>query len=66
VVSNGGSRDISNNRTALGEYWAIRCKKLVVRAEIFPECDGGKCEFDYIDETDELNFLILMVELWEI
>lgn len=56
MVSNGGSRNISKNRTALSGCRAIRCKKLVVRAEVFPEYDRGKYEFDYIYETDKLNF----------
>jgi hypothetical protein len=28
----------------------------VVRAEVFPEGDGGKYEFYYIDEAGELNW----------
>lgn len=28
----------------------------MVRAEVFPEYDRGKYEFDYIYETDKLNF----------
>jgi len=31
-------------------------QKLIVRAEIFPEGDGGKYEFDYVDGAGELNW----------
>lgn len=31
-------------------------QKLMVRAELFPEGDGGKYEFDYIDEAGELKW----------
>lgn len=31
-------------------------QKLIVRAELFPEGDGGKYEFDYVDGTGELNW----------
>ncbi|WJD62892.1 hypothetical protein [Pseudomonas kurunegalensis] len=31
-------------------------KKLIVRAELFPEGDGGKYEFDYVDEAGALNW----------
>ncbi|WP_342755544.1 hypothetical protein AAGQ96_09725 [Pantoea sp. MBD-2R] len=31
-------------------------KKIIVRAEIFTENDGGKYEFDYFDENDELDW----------
>lgn len=34
----------------------LDAKKIVVRAEIFPEGDGGKYEFDYIDDTGKLNW----------
>lgn len=30
--------------------------RIVVRAEIFPEDDGGKYEFDYLDETGDLDW----------
>jgi len=30
--------------------------KLIVRAEIFPENDGGKYEFDYLDESGNLDW----------
>jgi len=31
-------------------------KKIIVRAEIFAENDGGKYEFDYLDENKELDW----------
>ena len=31
-------------------------KKIIVRAEVFTENDGGKYEFDYIDECGELDW----------
>ena len=31
-------------------------QKVIVRAEIFPEGDGGKYEFDYVDGAGELNW----------
>ncbi|MBP2837063.1 hypothetical protein [Dickeya parazeae] len=30
--------------------------KIIVRAEVFPENDGGKYEFDYLDENGELDW----------
>jgi len=30
--------------------------ELIVRAEIFPENDGGKYEFDYLDESGNLDW----------
>lgn len=31
-------------------------RKIIVRAELFPEGDGGKYEFDYIDGAGVLNW----------
>jgi len=31
-------------------------KKIIVRAEVFPEDDGGKYEFDYLDENGDLDW----------
>ncbi|WP_440466744.1 hypothetical protein ACKI1H_25690 [Pseudomonas sp. YH-1] len=31
-------------------------KKIIVRAEIFSEGDGGKYEFDYVNRAGELNW----------
>lgn len=31
-------------------------QRLIVRAELFPEGDGGKYEFDYVDKAGELNW----------
>ncbi|MDI6536889.1 hypothetical protein QMA77_08075 [Pantoea ananatis] len=31
-------------------------QKIIVRAEIFSEDDGGKYEFDYLDENGELDW----------
>lgn len=31
-------------------------QKIIVRAEIFDENDGGKYEFDYIDDNGELDW----------
>ncbi|MBM3074412.1 hypothetical protein [Lelliottia sp. RWM.1] len=31
-------------------------KKIIARAEVFPEGDGGRYEFDYIDENGELDW----------
>ena len=34
----------------------LDARTIVVRAEVFPEGDGGKYEFDYIDDTNKLNW----------
>ncbi|WP_349305369.1 hypothetical protein [Serratia plymuthica] len=31
-------------------------RKLIVRAEVFPENDGSKYEFDYLDENGDLGW----------
>ncbi|PAU63671.1 hypothetical protein [Pseudomonas indica] len=31
-------------------------RKMIVRAELFSEGDGGKYEFDYVNQTGELNW----------
>ncbi|CAM3912857.1 immunity protein YezG family protein [Xenorhabdus thuongxuanensis] len=31
-------------------------KKIIVRADLFPERDGCKYEFDYIDKSEELDW----------
>ncbi|MEK2686376.1 hypothetical protein AAAC11_30025 [Pseudomonas aeruginosa] len=31
-------------------------REIIVRAELFSEGDGGKYEFDYVDQSGELNW----------
>ncbi|MCL9666961.1 hypothetical protein L2C91_00925 [Rosenbergiella epipactidis] len=40
----------------LFDYGPCNAKKIIVRAEIFSEDDGGTYEFDYLDENGGLDW----------